>query len=98
MDQRCLNFVTPETLRYPRFAGGRRVSEAHPIFKLCAEIQADLTRANARMTALRAHLADAGLEPVVLPVCMVCGPLHLPPATTLADHMHTMHDDESEAA
>lgn len=68
------------------------MSETHPIFKLCTEIQADLNRVNARITALRAHLANEGLEPVVLPVCPECGPLHLPPATSLEDHMRNLHD------
>lgn len=64
----------------------------HPIIKLCGEIQDDLERANARFTALRAHLANEDFDPVVLPVCPECGPLHLPPATTMEDHMFNLHD------
>jgi hypothetical protein len=67
----------------------------HPILELVGEIQADLSRANARFTALRAHLAAENLEPVILPVCDICGPLHMPPATTLEDHRFNLHGKET---
>lgn len=71
----------------------------HPIFELIGELERDFHRINARFTALRAHLAAEDLQPVVLPECPKCGPLHLPPATTLEDHLRNVHDyGDDEAA
>lgn len=69
----------------------------HPIFVLVGEIQRDLERANARFTALRAHLAAENLQPVVLPVCEICGPVRLPPTTTLSEHLRNVHGVEEAA-
>ena len=68
---------------------------SHPVFKLIGYIEEDMRGIHAKLTELRAHLADMHLEDVELPVCPVCGPLHLPPSTTLADHMWNLHDQEA---
>lgn len=69
----------------------------HPVIELVGEIQRDLERANARFQALRAHLAAENLTPVVLPECPVCGPLHLPPTVTVAEHLRNVHDVNPDA-
>lgn len=73
-------------------------SDVHPIFVLIGELQRDFERINARFQALRAHLVNENLQPVVLPECPICGPLHLPPATSLEDHMHVSHGIEDGVA
>ena len=70
---------------------------AHPVFKLIGWIEDDMRGLNAKLTELRAHLAALDIQDVELPVCPYCGPLHLPPATTLRDHLWNLHD-EREAA
>lgn len=70
----------------------------HPVFELIGYIESDLRNVNSRLTELRAHLAAENLQPVVLPECPVCGPLHLPPTVTIAEHMRNVHELEAEAA
>lgn len=71
----------------------------HPLVELVGYIEKDLANVRARLTELRAHLVDANLQPVELPVCdLGCGPLHLPPATSLEDHYANVHDRERPAA
>lgn len=74
------------------------MSDVHPIFKLIGYIEADLRNVNARFTELRAYLAAENLQPVVLPECPLCGPLHLPPTVTLAEHLRNVHDIDEVAA
>ena len=74
------------------------MSDTHPVFKLIGWIQDDMRGVNAKLTELRAHLAAMDLEPASLPACPVCGPISLPPTTSLADHLRVVHDLESEAA
>ena len=69
----------------------------HPLIELVGYIEKDLANVRARLTELRAHLVAANLQPVELPVCEVCGPLHLPPTTSLADHRRNVHYLEDTA-
>ena len=70
----------------------------HPVFELIGFVERDLRNVSARLTELRAHLASAGLEPVVLPVCEICGSIKLPPTVTLAEHRRNVHGIEEDAA
>lgn len=65
----------------------------HPLIELVGYIEKDLGNVRARLTELRAHLVAANLQPVELPRCEICGPLHLPPTTSLEDHMANLHSD-----
>jgi ribosomal protein L32 len=65
--------------------------DTHPVFELIGFVEKDLANVRARLTELRAHLASAGLEPVVLPSCKYCGALHLPPTVTLEEHYRNIH-------
>lgn len=68
---------------------------AHPLLDAIAKAQYDLTSAQAWLAEVRRQVAALNLVPVELPVCEHgCGPLHLPPTTSLEDHYANVHEIE----
>lgn len=63
----------------------------HPVLGALAKAQYDLTSAQSWLAEVRRQVAALGLEPVELPACPVCGPLHLPVTTTIAEHLENVH-------
>lgn len=65
--------------------------QPHPVLDALAKAQYDLTSAQSWLAEVRRQVAALRLEPVELPVCPECGPLHLPVTTTLAEHLENVH-------